>query len=438
MKYIDTLAVPLATNPREPTIRYAQETGVPVAPAPAVPDDFGLARFLRSATANGYVYQPPVAEGVAGARLRRNGKDLVNFASISFMGFQEDPKVLDKFCTSALQYGLVTGGSRMTQGVCGAHSLLEQCMNEVTGRGYTLTFGSGMLANVGFLNAMTTRFAFDDDCAIDNRDAVVVMDHDSHWSLWKGASHLSYGKNLHAFKHNDPSSLDTVLASIQAPKKIVVFESVYSSDGSVAPIGALLDVCEKHGALSYVDDANGFLVYGYPQRPYFEEYQALRRATFLMVSFSKSVGLEGGAISGPRDHVMSLEYLSGTSLFTAAMQPATAATALHLISKLHRSPDLIEGYLGRVERLRQLLRQAGFELYDTASYILSVKVGNDQVAENVRRHLGEAGFTVPVFRYPAVRRNKAVIRLILNNGHSDEEIDRFIAALREARQAYPF
>lgn len=399
---------------------------------------FGFAQFMESAFNKGYMYEVPVADGVVGSRIKREGRELVNFSSINFMGFQEDPKVIDYFCTAAFQYGLVTGGSRTTQGICGAHATLESMMNRITGKEYTLTFGSGLLANIGFLNAMTARFAFGEDCGIDNRDSVIVMDHDSHWSLWKGASHLSYKKNLFAFKHNDPESLDNVLSSISARKKVVVFESVYSSDGSVAPISELLDVCEQHGALSYVDDANGFLVYGRPGHPYYEEYEALRRATFIMVSYSKSVGLEGGAISGPREYVQCMEALSGTSLFTAAMQPPTAATAAFLIDRLDRDPNLMDGYLKKVKQFRERLLSEGFRLYDTESYIASILIGKDQIAEDVRQHLSHAGFAVPVFRYPAVRRNQAVARLILNNRHSAEDIERFIEALNAAREAQPF
>ncbi|HYO52464.1 aminotransferase class I/II-fold pyridoxal phosphate-dependent enzyme [Archangium sp.] len=407
-------------------------------PASSRNDLFGLRDFHQKAVTRGYLYEIPVCEGVAGSHIRRGHREIVNFASISFMGFQEDPAIVDYFCEASRQYGLVTGGSRVTQGVCVAHAALEDVMNRITGHEHTVTFGSGLLANIGFLNAMTIRFGFDSDCLIDNQDTAIIMDRDCHWSLWKGAAHLEQGKTLFSFRHNDPTELDAILSRISSPKKVVVFESIYSSDGSMAPIGALLDVCEKHGALSYVDDANGFMIYGPPNRPYHAEYQELGRATFRMVSFSKAVGLEGGAISGPRGYVQPFEALSGTSLFTASMQPPTAATAVYILEKLNNQPELMDNYLAKVAQSRERLLEEGFQLYDSESYILSVFVGQDLIAENVRQFLGDEGFAVPVFRYPAVRRNHAVIRLILNDRHSTQDIENFIAALREARQQFGF
>jgi len=401
-------------------------------------DLFGLRSYQEKAVACGYVYEIPVFNGVLGSHIRHGEREIVNFASISFLGFQEEPAVIDYFCDASRQFGLVTGGSRVTQGVCVAHATLEDIMNRLTGQEHTLTFGSGLLANIGFLNAMTIRFRFDRDCYVDNRDTVIIMDRDCHWSLWKGASHLEHKKTLFSFRHNDPSDLDAVLSKISSRKKVVTFESIYSSDGGIAPIGALLDVCEKHGAISYVDDANGFMIYGPSNRPYHQEYQELGRATFRMVSFSKAVGLEGGAISGPREYVQPFETLSGTSLFTASMQPPTAATAAYILEKLNREPERIDNYLTKVDRTRERLLEEGFRLYDSRSYILSVFVGKDLIAENVRQFLGNKGFAVPVFRYPAVQRNHALIRLIQNDRHSTQDIEGLIAALREARQLFGF
>ncbi|ATB37156.1 8-amino-7-oxononanoate synthase [Cystobacter fuscus] len=401
-------------------------------------DVFGFNAFLEAAVARGYFYDFPIANGSSGSRLHHGGRELVNFASISFMGFQENSSVMDYFCAAAKEYGLVTGGSRATQGICMAHATLEQTMNHLTGMEHTVTFGSGLLANIGFLNAMTVQFKFDSDCKVDNRDAVFILDRDCHWSLWKGASHLEHGKSLFSFQHNDPASLEATLSRITVKKKVVIFESVYSSDGSVAPMGALLDVCEKHGALSYVDDANGFMIYGPPNRPYHAEYQEMRRATFRMVSFSKAVGLEGGAISGPREYVQPFAFLSGTAIFTAAMQPPTAATAVHLLEKLNSEPELMDNYLAKVAQFRGRLLQEGFRLYDSESYILSIWIGQDLVAENVRQFLASNGFAVPVFRYPAVQRNRAVLRVILNDRHSSRDIENFIAMLREARRQFGF
>lgn len=398
--------------------------------------EWGFDRFFHSAWRKGYLYNPPVTDGITGSCITRGGQQLINFAGINFLGLQEIPEVIDNFCHSARELGLVTGGSRATQGISRAHLCLEQLVSAVQGRPATLTFGTGLLANIGFVQAMTAKFQFDRDCQIDNRDTVFVMDRDSHWSLWKATSHLKFGKQLFSFRHNDPRDLEAVLAELVARKVVVVFESVYSSDGSIAPIGAILDVCEKYGALSYCDDANGFLIYGESNPRFADEFRHMSRATFVMVSFSKAVGLEGGAISGPQEYIGSFEILSGTSLFTAAIQPPTAATICQVINYLCNHPQVMENYLARCDRFRQRLMDLGFLLNPDPSYITSVLLGDDARAEAIRQELLNEGICVPVFRYPAVRPNRAVMRLILNDRHSEEDIERFLASFMRIRDRH--
>lgn len=395
-------------------------------------------QFFTEARRRGYLYDPPVIDGACGTRVIQGGRRLVNFAGINFLGLQEDPEVIEYFCNSAERFGLVTGGSRMTQGIGRPHTLLEKRVSEITGKPATLTFATGLLANIGFLNAMTTRFAFDAECAIDNRDVVLILDHDSHWSLWKGASHLEYGKRLFVFRHNDPGDLRRVLQRLDDRRTVVVFESVYSSDGSIAPIGELVDICEHYGALSYVDNANGFSIYGISGLPFCDVFEALHRATFEMGSFSKAAGLEGGFISGPSNAIGSFEALSGTSLFTASIQPPTAATILRILDYIYAHPEILKRYLQRVEDLRQRLLVHGFRLYGTSSYILSIIIGEDEVAEQVRKTLLEQGYQVPIFRYPAVKRNAAVMRLIINARHTEEDIEGFLQSLLWAKDRYRF
>jgi 8-amino-7-oxononanoate synthase len=396
-------------------------------------------KFLTESETAGYLYQGvPIMDGMSGSRILRDGKELINLAGINILGLQQDQRFIEVFCNNVRKYGLATGGSRLTQGVCLPHLQLEQKMNEIWGKEYTLTFGTGALANIGFINAMTAYFGFDGDAKIDNRDAVFVLDRDCHWSLWNPISKLKYGSQVYGFKHNDPEDLEKVLQKIKSRKIVVIFETVYSSDGSVAPISQLLDVCDRYGALSYVDDANGFMIYGTPNRPFYEDYQALSRATFLMVSFSKAIGIEGGAISGPTEFIKSFEILSGTSLFTATMQPPTAATNVEIIQYLQDHPEIMDNYLKRCSRLRETLIDSGFRLNSTPSYITSIYVGRDEVAEQVRRSLLEMGYCLPVFRYPAVKRNQAVIRLMLNNQHTESDVDAFIDGLKKVRERCKF
>ncbi|QPF73201.1 pyridoxal phosphate-dependent aminotransferase family protein [Roseateles sp. DAIF2] len=392
-------------------------------------DRWGFKQFVEASVNEGFLRPPVLMQGMSGPRISREGQPYINFSGINYLGWQQDPQVLEAFCDSVRAYGLSTGGSRATQGVCEPHDRLERLLSLHHGKEKTLSFASGMLANIGFINAITARFAFSPNSGIDNRDTVLVFDRDCHWSLWKAAAHLKFGEQLLAFKHNNVADLERVLGGLAGKKVVVVFESLYSSDGSVAPIGPILDVCERFGALSYIDDANGFMVYGPEHRPFHAEFSQLRRADFIMVSLSKAVGLEGGAISAKADYIDAFEVLSGTSIFTAAIQPPTADAAADIIQRLLDEPRIMDDYLLRCQQLRQRLLKEGLRLNPHPSYITSVMIGNDARAEQARVALESEGFCVPIFRYPAVKPNQALVRLIMHRGHTDQDIERFATCL---------
>ncbi len=397
---------------------------------------WGVSQFVKDATDEGYYYEFPMLDSNSGPLIQVQGKKLINFSSIDFLGFQTEQWVREAFISSIEEVGLVTGGSRATQGVNRSHSDLEVLISEVTGKQRTSTFASGLLANLGFLQAMTTRFEVNSSIYVDNSDVVVIMDHDAHWSLWKGAQHLKFGERLFSFKHNDVKDLWRCLERNKGKKTLVVVETIYSSDGSMAPLGEILDLCENFEAISYVDNANGFMIYGDQSRPYYNEYCHLPRATFEMLSLSKSIGLEGGAISGPKSGIILVEVASGTSVFTASIQPPTAATATRIISYLKENPAVIDQYLERISTLREQLSKQGFSLLPGNSYIISIMLGRDTVAERVREDLLTMGFQVPIFRYPAVKRNAAVMRLMVNRLHSERHISEFLSAMEKIKRRY--
>lgn len=401
---------------------------------------WGFQPFVDAAVEEGFFFDLLTNDGPVGPTIQYGEHEMVNFASINILNTHQEPDVMAHFHQAADQYGLVTGGSRVTQGISQAHMGMEQELCRITGKERSISFASGLLANIGFVNAMSSQFNFSPTCNIDNRDTVFVLDRDSHWSLWKAVSHLKFGKQVFVFRHNDPADLRKVLGKLagKAAKIVVIFESVYSADGSIAPIGELLDVCEEHEAISYVDDANGFMIYGPEHRPFANEYAEMKRATFVMVSFSKAIGLEGGAISGPDKFIHGFEVLSGTSLFTAAIQPPTASTIHYMMKKLDQNPAIMDDYLRRAGELRNALAEMGCQLNETPSYITSVFIGKDEKAARIWQEFCDMGFSVPMFRYPAVKPDQALIRIMLNSHHTEEQIQGLLDAMKMLKEKYEF
>ncbi|RJQ81298.1 aminotransferase class I/II-fold pyridoxal phosphate-dependent enzyme [Amycolatopsis panacis] len=399
---------------------------------------WGFSEWVESSVQSNELYDPPVLNGANDAIVDVEGRELVNFSGIGILGWQREPDVLANFTAAAAEYGLVTGGSRMTAGVSHPHRDLESLLCEITGKERALTFASGLLANFGFVNAMSARFSFAGGVGVDNSDMVFVLDRSSHWSMWKAAEKFNLGRNLLTFRHNDTDHLRKVLEKVRGRRVVVGFEVVYSDDGTVAPVGEILDLCEEFNAVSYVDDATGFMVYGNSQRRFAQEYEDLRRVTFLMMSFAKSVGLEGGALVGPADAMQAFEMLSGYSIFTAAIQPPTASAIAYVLRRMLQNPTVINDYLDRVDWLRTQLTRIGCTINATPSYVTSIVIGSDEVAAQLRVDFAERGYLVPIFRYPAMKKNHAVIRLLLNARSSREHLDGFIETLAELKRKYGF
>lgn len=183
-------------------------------------DRWGFKHFVNTSVSEGFLRDPIIMQGMSGPRIMRNGQSFINFSGINYLGWQQDESILSAFCASVMRYGLSTGGSRATQGVCEAHHSLEQILSRHHGKDKTLTFASGMLANMGFINAMTAKFNFSSTSKIDNRDTVLIFDRDCHWSLWKAAAHLKFGEQLLTFRHNDIADLERVLGLVGSKRPL--------------------------------------------------------------------------------------------------------------------------------------------------------------------------------------------------------------------------
>ncbi|MFI7123163.1 aminotransferase class I/II-fold pyridoxal phosphate-dependent enzyme [Amycolatopsis sp. NPDC049868] len=369
---------------------------------------------------------PPVVDGPVGPTVVHDGRTLINFASTNFLNLQARTDVRQHFLDGITRYGLTTGGSRATLGICRPHLELERELCRVTGKDRAISFASGLLANVGFAHTMTNHLNLGQGWEIDNQDAMFVLDRDVNWSLWKAVEKLRYGRQLFPFRHNDPADLDRALSTLEGKKDRRGLRKRLLLRRHGRPDRRAARLCEQHQALSYVDNANGFLLYGGQGRPFTTEFDALRRADFVMVSFSKSVGLEGGAIAGLADPLLAFELLSGTSMFTGAMPPPTASTAPQVMHLLRTKPEIVDDYLRQVAGFRVRLDEIVCPPRATPSYLISVPADDDATAVELKESFLERGYLVPVFFYPAVSRNKPHLRLTLNSGHTEEHREGFL------------
>jgi 5-aminolevulinate synthase len=317
--------------------------------------------------------------------------------------------------------GAGAGGTRNISGTNHYHVLLEAELADLHGKEAALTFTSGYASNWASLSTLASRLP----------GCTVFSDALNHASMIEGIRHS--GAKCVIFRHNDIEDLDRKLAAADpdAPK-LVAFESVYSMDGDIAPIGAICDVAERHGAMTYLDEVHGVGLYGPRGGGVADRDGVMDRLTVIEGTLAKGFGVMGGYIAGSAamcDFIRS--YASGF-IFSTALAPALAAGALTSIRHLKVSQLARARHQNRVAVLRKELRAIGIPILDNPSHIIPVMVGDPVKCRMISdRLLDGYGVYIQPINYPTVPRGTERLRITPSPLHSDADIAHLVRALSE-------
>lgn len=359
----------------------------------------GLRRQLR-----------PLESG-AGARIRREGRELWNFAANDYLGLATHDALKAALAEGVERYGVGSGASRLVCGSLPPHQQLEERLAEAKQSEAALCFSSGFATAMGALPAIVGKGDF------------VLLDKLCHACL-VDAARLS-GATLRVFPHNKLDKLARLLAGIRAKdadsRILVAAESVYSMDGDLCPLRGLVELCEEHGALLLLDEAHGFGVLGEHGMGLAEQEGLQTRIAFQMGTLSKAAGLSGGYLAASRDWIELLVNRARSFIYSTAPPPALAHAALC-------SLELIRSAEGRVRRATLKGHIDAIRCSPTA--IQAVVLGDNEAALDASARLEEAGLLVPAIRYPTVPRGTARLRISLSAAHPPEAIEACRQALR--------
>lgn len=331
---------------------------------------------------------------------------VVAFASNDYLGLTTHPDVLAAAHAAIDRWGAGSGASRLVTGSRPVHHQLESELAEWKGQERSILFPTGFQANLGVL------------AAFGGRDAVVCSDELNHASIVDGAR-LSRAE-VAIFAHGDAEHLSKLLASADGRPTIVVTDHVFSMDGDVAPLPEIADLCRLYGSLLVLDEAHSVL--GPDPAPLIEGIDVLRVGTL-----SKALGSLGGFVAGSRRFVELLENKARSYIFTTALPPSVAASALAALRVVRSA----EGD----ELIRRLRAHTNRIAPGHPSPIVPVVLGSADRAVAASEQLLEAGLWVPAIRPPSVPEGTARLRVTLSASHSDEEVDRLVDALRPLRAA---
>jgi 8-amino-7-oxononanoate synthase len=410
---------PLVTPERPPAAALEAIAVVPQAPVVGV-DLFNKihtckqAKFFREAQERGTYPYFQALQMAESSTTRINNRSVVLLAANSYLGMSDDPEVIEASIEATRRYGVGTSGSPMLNGTMDLHVALEQELSTFMGKPGCALYSTGYQTNVGVISSLV------------GRGDVVFADALAHASI-HDACQLGMG-DFKRFRHNDLDHLETMLQTAGNRGKLIAIDGVYSMDGDLAPLPAIVKLARTYGARILLDDAHGFGVIGAHGRGTAEYFGLLDEMDVITVTFSKALGTIGGCVLGDLSLIRYLKHRSRAFIFSASLPPGTVAATRASLARLESDPEPRARLQANVAYMRKGLVELGFNLGDSRTHILPVQIGEDALALAMGTELLAEGVLTGTVVSPGVPPGKARLRVSLMASHQTHELDTALAA----------
>ncbi len=351
-------------------------------------------------------------------------REITVWCSNDYLGIGQNPDVMEAMKTAIDEMGTGAGGTR---NISGTHHMIVELENELCdlhNKPAALVFTSGYISNEATISTLAKLLP----------NCLILSDELNHASMIEGVRQSGCSKLI--WRHNDLAHLESLLTDADPERpKLIVFESVYSMDGDVAPIEQICELAEKYGALTYLDEVHAVGMYGERGGGIAERDNLMHRIDVIEGTLAKAFGVMGGYITGNRNLVDAIRSFAPGFIFTTSLPPAIAAGAIksvQLVKQSNFGQDLRLRHQERAETLKDKLAKAGLPVLRTQTHIVPLMVGDPLLCKAASdRLLNEHNIYIQPINYPTVPRGAERLRITPTPLHDDVMIDALVEAISE-------
>jgi 5-aminolevulinate synthase len=346
-------------------------------------------------------------------------REVVVWCSNDYLGMAQHPKVIGAMIKAAARMGTGAGGTRNIAGTNHPLVELERELADLHRKQAALTFTSGYVSNQ---TGIATIAKLIPNC-------LLISDALNHNSMIEGVRQSGCDKRV--WRHNDLGHLEELLRTAGRDRpKLIIFESLYSMDGDIAPVHRICDLAERFGAMTYVDEVHAVGMYGPRGGGIVEREGATERIDVIEGTLAKAFGCLGGYLAGSAELVDAVRSYAPGFIFTSALPPAICAAAVAAIRHLKTSHWERRRQQDRAARVKTVLNTAGLPVIATETHIVPLLVGDPEKCKTASDLLlNEHGIYIQPINYPTVPRGMERLRITPTPYHDDASIDALAEAL---------